>query len=144
MWPVRMIPSGVVNSSPCSSCLPRLVAGLLCSWGLPLLLLVAQVHAAEVTLTWQDPDNDPAEVGGYNLYYWQAAWEMPLHVSAGKQTTYTARNLEAGKTYYFAVTAYDVNDERESAYSNTVSKTTSGPDTMAPAPPTGLMVEALQ
>jgi fibronectin type 3 domain-containing protein len=110
-----------------------------------LWLLVAQAHSAQdVALTWQDPHNDPAEVGGYNLYYWQAAWEMPLHVNAGKQTSYTATDLEAGKTYYFAVTAYDVNGGRESAYSNIVSKTTSAPDTMPPAAPAQLRVEALQ
>jgi Fibronectin type III domain len=142
MWPIRMVPSGVANSSPCSSHIPRLRAGLLCGWGLLLWLFVAQAPAADVTLTWQDPNNAPAEVGGYNLYYWQATWEMPQHVSAGKQTTYTARNLEAGKTYYFAITAYDVNGGRESVYSNTVSKTTSASDTMPPAPPTQL--QALQ
>jgi hypothetical protein len=108
-------------------------------------LLVAQVYAVDVTLTWQDPNNSPAEVSGYNLYYWQAAWEMPLHVSTGKQTTYTARNLEAGKTYFFAITAYSVNGSRESAYSNIVSKTTSSTsDTIPPAAPAQLRVEALQ
>jgi hypothetical protein len=108
------------------------------------LLLVAQAQAADVGLTWQDPNNDPAEVGGYNLYYWQAAWEMPLYVSTGTLTTYTVRDLEAGKTYYFAVTAHDVNNGRESAYSNIVSKTTSAPDTMPPAAPDQLRVETLQ
>jgi fibronectin type 3 domain-containing protein len=108
------------------------------------MLLVAQAHATQVTLTWQDPDNDSAEVGGYNLYYWQSAWEMPLYVNIGTQTSYTVRDLEAGKTYYFAVTAHDVNGGRESAYSNIVSKTTSTPETMPPEAPHQLKVEPLQ
>jgi hypothetical protein len=136
-----MISSRVINGSRRASRLSCLGTVLLCRWGLLLLLLAVQAHAADVALTWQDPNNNSAEVGGYNLYYWQAAWEMPRHVSTGKQTTYTARDLEANKTYYFAVTAYDVNGGRESAYSNIVSKTTSAADTMPPAPPAQLRVE---
>jgi PKD repeat protein len=88
-----------------------------------LALLISNVYAAQVPLTWQDPNNDPTEVGGYNLYYWQTNWDMPASVNVGKQTTYTLTDLEAGQTYHFAVTAHDGNGGRESIYSNEVSKT---------------------
>jgi PKD repeat protein len=76
-----------------------------------------------VTLTWQDPNNNPGEVGGYNLYYWQTRWNAPASVNVGNQTTYTLTGLEAGQTYHFAITAHDGTGGRESVYSNTVTKT---------------------
>jgi len=72
-------------------------------------------------LTWSDPDNDPSQVEGYHLYYWQATEPMPARVDVGEQTTYTLTGLAAGQTYNFAVTAY--NSLGESADSNVVSTT---------------------
>jgi hypothetical protein len=103
---------------------------------LTLLLLTAHAYAAEVTLAWDDPHNNPVEVGGYNLYYWQYDWDVPARVDVGKQTTYTLTNLEAGQTYYMAVTAHDGNGGGESAYSNVVYMSeiilTASPSTVAP------------
>jgi polysaccharide biosynthesis/export protein len=78
--------------------------------------------AVQVPLTWSDPNNNPADVGGYKLYYWQDAAQKTA-IDVGKQTVYTLTGLEAGQTYNFAVTAYDDPGGRESAYSNVVSQT---------------------
>jgi len=88
-----------------------------------LLLCTSLVSAEQVSLAWDDSNNDPTEVGGYWLYYWQSAWEMPDSVDVGLQTTYTLTNLEAGQTYTFAVTVHDGQGGRESILSNEVSTT---------------------
>ena len=99
--------------------------------GVALWLLTIPAQAAHVTLAWDDPQNPPAQVGGYNLYYWQGSATTPVRVNAGKQLTYTLTNLVGGQTYSFAVTAYDVNGSRESALSNAKGevRTTLPPDT---------------
>jgi PKD repeat protein len=84
---------------------------------------ISTAYAAQVSLFWQDPNNNQAEVGGYNLYYWQTDWNTPASINVGKQTSHTLTDLEAGQTYHFAVTAHDGNGGRESVYSNVVSKT---------------------
>ena len=94
-------------------------------WTLCICLasFLSNVDAAQVTLNWQDPNNNSAGVGGYNVYYWQTSWNIPASVNVGMQTTYTLTDMEAGQTYHFAVTAHDGNGGRESVYSNQVSKT---------------------
>jgi VCBS repeat-containing protein len=87
--------------------------------GVVLWLLTIPAQAAQVTLAWDDLQNPPSAVGGYNLYYWQGSATTPVRVNAGKQLTYTLTNLTGGQTYSFAVTAYDVNGGGETALSNT-------------------------
>jgi PKD repeat protein len=91
--------------------------------GLILLLLTRQVYAVQITLTWDDHNNNPADVGGYRLYYWQAPGQTPASFDVGKQTIYTLSGLAAGQTYSFAVTAYNLSGGGESADSNVVSQT---------------------
>jgi hypothetical protein len=116
-------PSSATRRSFCLC--PRLtqVSALhtLCAVGLTLLLLTCQVYAAQLTLTWDDPNNNPADVGGYRLYYWQATWQTPASLDVGKQTSYTLTGLEADQTYLFAVTAHDASGGRESDASNVIS-----------------------
>lgn len=78
--------------------------------------------AVQVQLTWDDPNNNPAGVGGYKLYYWRDPLQKTA-IDVGKQTVYTLTGLEAGQTYNFAVAAYDGAGGRESASSNVVSQT---------------------
>ena len=104
-----------------------------------LLTIMDLPHAAQLSLTWKDPNNDPTQVGGYNLYYWQDDWNEPANVDVGDNTFYTLIDLEPGQTYYFAVTVYDLNGGHESAYSNVVSEAildaTPLPDGNPPPPP---------
>ena len=53
----------------------------LCAVGL-LLLYACQGYAAQITLAWDDPNNTPANVAGYRLYYWQATGQTPATVCA--------------------------------------------------------------
>lgn len=84
-----------------------------------LLIPHAPVLAGQVTLAWDAPDH-PGEVEGYMLYYWQSTWQEPVRVDVGHQTTYTLTGLEDGKIYHFAVTAYTLDEEEESQFSNEV------------------------
>jgi PKD repeat protein len=108
--------SNVPNVSRTSSRLVRLLA-----FGLFFQVSIWNAHAAEVTLVW-DTKTDP-ELGGYQLYYGQYSRNYAGSVRVGNQTTYTLAGLEAGKTYYFAVTAYDRLGQTESAFSNEVQVT---------------------
>ena len=88
-----------------------------------ILLLFSFAAAEQLTLAWDDPDNDSSDNGVYRLYYWQPGWEMPDSVEVGGQTSYTITGLEVGKTYHFAVTVHDGQGGRESIRSNEISKT---------------------
>jgi hypothetical protein len=88
-------------------------------------VLSAHAHAcaAQFSLIW-DPSGD-SDVVGYNVYYGTQSGHYTTEVNAGNTTTYTVSNLQAGSTYYFAVTAYD-SYGYESAYSNEVASTAGG------------------
>lgn len=88
-----------------------------------VLFLLASTQAGQVTLDWQDDNNDPSLVSYYILYYWQSSWSTAESVNVGNQTTYTLTDLEAGQTYHFSVTAYDHNGDKESDFSSEVSIT---------------------
>jgi PKD repeat protein len=89
-----------------------------------LWLYPYSTFAAQITLSWRDPNNAPQEISGYHLYYWQDDWDAPARVAVPPTAIpYTLTGLEAGQTYYFAVTAYGRNRAQESARSNTVRKT---------------------
>jgi hypothetical protein len=109
------------------------------------LLLTLSAQAAQVTLTWNDPNDTSARISGYNVYYWQPTWDVPESVDVGKQVTYTMPGLEVGQTYHFAVTAYQASGG-ESAYSNevitTIPNSDPGPDP-TPDPTPGTVVFAV-
>jgi len=79
-------------------------------------------HASTTALAWDPVDADT--LAGYKIYYGTQSRTYLTPIAIGTQTTYTfpAGFLQAGRTYYFAVTAYD-NEGNESDYSNEVSKT---------------------
>ena len=66
-----------------------------------------------------------SRVVGYRVYYGTSpgVYAQPLGsgIDAGLSTTYTLSTLEAGKVYYFAVTAVDGSGS-ESTYSAEASK----------------------
>lgn len=71
------------------------------------------------TLTW-DP-NTEADVAGYKVYAGTTSGSYGPPVDVGKVMTFTILNLQAGKTYYFAVTAYNTLGS-ESGYSPEANK----------------------
>ena len=77
--------------------------------------------AAQVSLTW-DANPQPA-VAGYMLSYGQVSGAYTNKVDVSKVTTYAITGLLEGKTYYYAVTAYDAG-RAESPFSNEASATT--------------------
>jgi hypothetical protein len=81
--------------------------------------------AGDVTLQW-DP-NTETDLAGYKVYYGAASRSYSAPITIGLQSSYTVSGLASG-TYYFAVTAFN-RDGLESAFSNEVSTTISGPGT---------------
>jgi len=102
-------------------------------------------YAVDITLAWSP--NTEADVEGYNLYYKTGAngppyngvgategdapitlWTDELYNPA--QPEFTIHGLEENETYYFVLTAYDI-DGYESAYSEEVSFNSADYDTIA-------------
>ncbi len=77
--------------------------------------------AASVTLGW-DPNTEDADFAGYQIYYGEASGEYWFQQDVGNQTRHTVNDLEEGKTYYFAVTAYNL-ENLESDYSKELAYT---------------------
>ncbi len=92
-----------------------------------------QAYAGDVTLEW-DP-NTETDLAGYKIYYGTASRSYSAPISLGLQSSYTITGLAAG-TYYFAVTAFN-QDGLESAFSNEVFTTITGPDTPVPCDANG-------
>jgi hypothetical protein len=63
--------------------------------------------AAEVTLEW-DPNPEPEDVAGYKVYCGYSSRDYEINFDVGNQTTYTIYGLKSGRVYYFAVTAYNI------------------------------------
>ena len=72
---------------------------------------------SQATLVW-DPSTDQS-VTGDKLYMGTASGAYGTPVDVGLVTTYTAKGLLSGHTYYFAVTAYN-SSKQESGFSNEV------------------------
>ncbi|MBW2581115.1 MAG: fibronectin type III domain-containing protein, partial [Deltaproteobacteria bacterium] len=92
---------------------------------------LTNAYSAQVTLTW-DP-NTETNLAGYKVYCGTASRDYDVTVDVGSQTSYTLSNLEEGKTYYFAVTAYDTSGN-ESNFSGEVSYDTANADPVNQAP----------
>lgn len=71
-------------------------------------------------LLW-DPHSEP-DLAGYKVYVGTNPGVYGAPVNIGNITEFEVTNLSRGKTYYFAVTAYDTSG-MESGFSNEVSKT---------------------
>ena len=96
------------------------------------LVEVAVSWAGGVVVSW-DP-NTEADLMGYKIYYGTASRSYDHIIDVGKVVEYSIDNLPEGKTYYFAVTAYDTAfnesdfSEEVSIFLGTASDTT-GQDT---------------
>ncbi len=93
-----------------------------------LFLFHSNAFSAQVMLAW-DPNIEP-DLAGYKMYYGTSSGNYPNIVDVGKYTNCTVSDLEEGKTYYFATTAYDTYGY-ESGFSNEVSHFTPKTDTDA-------------
>jgi len=86
----------------------KILAGLLLGCCLVFIHPVVQAATANsATLQWAtglEPD-----LSGYKVYQGTTAGSYGTSVDVGNTTTYSAQNLQAGLTYYFAITAYDTN-----------------------------------
>jgi hypothetical protein len=81
---------------------------------------VSNIVPGQVTLTW-DPNSEP-DLAGYKVYVGESSRVYTLTLDVGNLATYTVTGLQAGHTYYFAVTAYDTSGN-EGAFSTEVSTT---------------------
>jgi hypothetical protein len=70
---------------------------------------------SSVSLQW-NPNTDPSVIG-YNLYYGGASRSYTNMIPVGNTTNAVVGGLTEGKTYFFAVTAYDAYGD-ESDYSD--------------------------
>ena len=90
-------------------------------------LCLLGLGAQSVTLAWNA--NTETNLAGYRLYHGTATRSYSTNVAvAHPATTVTVTNLQAGTTYFFAVTAYTT-EGLESDYSDEVSY-------LVPRPPT--------
>ena len=80
-----------------------------------------QVQPHSVTLTW---DASVSPVSGYRVYRATSASAQPVVVAItpANTTQYTDTSVEPGKTYFYAVKAFD-SDDQESVFSNRISAT---------------------
>ena len=76
-------------------------------------------------LAW-DPNPEPT-VGGYRLSYGTASQTYTTNLDFGKVTSGTVTGLQPGKTYFFALKAYDTTKAVFSPFSNEVSWTAPAP-----------------
>lgn len=85
----------------------------------------AKAGNGEVTLSW-DASTDNIGVTGYNIYYGTQAvtaesGEYTEVADAGNVNEFTVKSLENGKSYYFAMTAYDAATNESENYSSEAS-----------------------
>ncbi|MFQ5650481.1 MAG: Ig-like domain-containing protein [bacterium] len=88
-----------------------------------MLLWAAVAMAVTVTVSWDA--NTESDLAGYNIYIGESSGNYTGVVDVGNVTEFTWNNLQDGKTYFFAVTAYDFSGN-ESDFSAEVSVTLSG------------------
>jgi hypothetical protein len=82
---------------------------------MPLFMMpISNAYAAEVTVTW-NPNSEP-DLAGYKVHCGTASRQYDTIVNVGNNTTCTLTNLDEGRIYYIAATAFD-DDGNESAYS---------------------------
>jgi len=104
-----------------------------------LLFAPAAGMGADVDLAWDANTED--DLKGYIVYYGTASRNYPHNIDVGDTTQHRILDLQDGTTYYFAVKAYDY-DNNQSSYSDelvyTVPVQNSAPGKpSAPAGPAG-------
>ena len=70
-----------------------------------LLALGSPLYAGEVTLAW-DPNTEP-DLAGYIVHYGSQSGIYSNRIDVGNRTSWAVTGLADGRTYYFAVQAYN-------------------------------------
>ena len=83
---------------------------------LSFIYSVRAVYSAQVTLEWKASSGN---VAGYNVYQGTSSEDYDVTLDIGNWTSVTIADLAEDEAYYFAVTAYD-SEDNESGYSNEV------------------------
>ncbi len=79
-------------------------------------------YCYQIKLAW-DPNTEP-DIAGYKVHYGTVSRNYTHRIDVGNHQSATISDLEFGTTYYFAVTAYDI-QENESDFSNEIPYTPS-------------------
>lgn len=103
---------------------------LLCFLLLYSGISLAQEVNGKAAFSWKA--NTEADLAGYKMYYGEASKVYSNVIDVNNVIEYTVGGLEIGKTYFFAVTAYDMVGN-ESGFSSEVSA--KGQDQDAPEAP---------
>lgn len=74
--------------------------------------------AASILVSWNA--NTESDLAGYRVYYGNQSKAYSSPVTVGKVTSYQLSNVATGRTYYFALKAYDTSGN-ESGYSTETS-----------------------
>ena len=83
---------------------------------------VREAQAADITLAWdQNPETD---IEGYRVYVGSYSSDRTMAIDIGNYTTCVIGDLEPGKTYFFAATAYNTAG-LESDFSDEITATVS-------------------
>lgn len=93
-------------------------------FGFSLFVITGDLLAANVNIAWVASTSP--NVGGYIVYYGQSSRYDTAYAASfdvGNSTSYLVPSLQAGTTYYFAVSAYDLTKAFNSGYSNEASIT---------------------
>ena len=80
--------------------------------------LSGAAYASQVALAW-DPNHE-SDLSGYIVHYGPESRNYEFSVDVGKNESVVISGLVMGKTYYFAVTAYDL-DQNESDFSTEIT-----------------------
>ena len=79
-----------------------------------ICFVCTSTFAYQLTLEWDA--NVEQDLAGYIVHYGTSSRDYMYDVDVGEETSCTISNLYSGTTYYFAVTAYDL-DGNESGHS---------------------------
>ncbi|BCA53033.1 hypothetical protein W02_01730 [Nitrospira sp. KM1] len=72
---------------------------------IPVTMTVGSGSTASASLSWNA--NSESDLAGYKVYYGTSSGNYTSSINVGKVTNYTVTGLATGRTYYFALTAYD-------------------------------------
>jgi hypothetical protein len=109
----------IAHSSGTTTRIPRILA----LSALLMCVICPRAFAASLTLNWSQ--NTEPYLAGYKVHYGLAPRSYQSHLDVGKTLSRAVTGLADGKTYYFAVTAYD-SLGNESVFSQEVTMATSG------------------